>query len=152
MFRVERKWCAHTGGTKFYQTITIQTASKSVCILHWGKWPGAVPMPSNTSYQSQFEVFNTQSGAEQMAREKIAAKKTRGYNTWSSNWDDFDEAGLSNWLAVNANPNHVKDIASHFSLSAPKKAPPAPKPVATPAPKPTRQEPAMPKPDGWGSW
>jgi hypothetical protein len=150
LFSIDHKSAVHAGGTKFYGIIVISNGDKSALVTHWGKYPGKVPTPLD-SQDIQVTVYGTDLGADRSASDKKHEKNKRGYNTWKTRSERMaDEVELANWLMLNLTKDAANELATHFSIDP--KAKRAAKPAPEPKTAPPSREPAIAKPEGWGSW
>lgn len=154
-YTVNRRWCVHSEGTKFYQIFEIVGPSGSAAVNHWGPSKGLSQgwRPRHDG-QSQSMSFTDGRGAAISANETQKKKRARGYDRWTKA-APLELDGVSNlnqWAASLFTSAMTDDIMKHVSRTDVDTAKRKPKvPAAKPAPIPA-PEPEPDRGDLWGSY
>jgi hypothetical protein len=147
-FDIRRKHCVHEGGTKFYQVITVSGNGRSVCMTHWGKYPGNIPTPAQQG-ESKLETYESLVGAHEDGMGKQREKMRRGYKKWKEDAvSSLEGKPLLSWLATTFGTMKGQEAYTFLTAGA--------LPAAVPDAPVTKKEPAEPKTKttntSWGSW
>lgn len=85
MITIERAFCVHEEGTKFYQIYTITSdvpTAPAFSVNHWGAYStGADITPASHGQNTPFPANRNRESRERTSK-MIASKKKRGYTDW----------------------------------------------------------------------
>lgn len=124
MFEISRSYAAHTGGTKFYQTVRIQRddgKGPAVAILHYDAIKGDPYPYIPHNGKSEVKLCRNVNEAGRIVSNKISEKMKPKNGGSYTDWDNkvincTSVEHLTRKLAGFIDPSIVKTIVSHMGL------------------------------------
>lgn len=144
---IKKTLMTHEGGSKFYSVYTLQASdkSKTITVVHYGAVPESMTYSGAYPYPSECGKIQVYMGDAH--REKVSAKKRRGYDV---NREDVDVASLDSDYFRDLFGKHQPTIRDHFIEA--KSETKAPSVGVENTKQATTKVLNEPRPASWGTW